>query len=120
MKATLSRRASAPVRNHKPRGKQSNFARAVNRIERVSGVPFEQFLYYATVNPVCASVHQESADCMVIRLVDILGKVLVTIPVKRAFYDAIHEAITKLGVPLHRFIMMAVESELARVKGGAR
>ena len=92
----------------------------MDRIERQTGMPFEQWIRRVTSNPVCALVKQEHADCFVIKLVDITGRVLVKIPVKRAFYEAIHSAVVSRGVPLHQFVLDAIEAECVRVNGGAR
>ena len=117
-------RAVAQGRNHKrisePRGNCPQLTRAINQIKARTVMPFEQWLHRVTSNPVCAVVHQENADCFVIKLVDISGRVLVEIPVKRAFYNAIHAAVTTRGVAMHQFIMEAVEKHCLRVSGGAR
>ena len=109
-------------RSHKrirePRGNCPQLTRTINQIEARSGLPFEQWIDRVTSNPVCALVKQEHADCFVINLVDITGRVLVEIPVKREFYNAIHAAVTARGVALHQFIVEAVETYCAQVSGG--
>jgi hypothetical protein len=106
---------------HKTRGNSPQLTRAINRIEAQAAMPFERWLRRVASSPVCAVVHRESADCFVIKLVDITGSLfLEEIPMKRTLYDALHAAVTARGVPLHQFILEAVEAECARQEGGAR
>ena len=83
-------------------------------------VEFAAWARETAVWPVGALVEHESPDCVVIKLVNFTGRVLESIPVTRALYDKVQTAITTQRVPLHQFILEAVEAKCARQKGGAR
>lgn len=136
MKATIAKapaRTAKQGRNHKSPSRiqrpcrvdpgMPKLAAAMDRIERTTGLPFEQWVRRASARPYALLVYRQPGDSVLMQLADSAGRTFAEWSFDREVYEHITQAIASSGQTPLQYVVNAIEEKCAREqarKGGLK